>query len=262
MGDVLAFSRKLIQTQDLDPTYVVLWHANLKSEVRAKFLLAYFCFYHFGTASWITSQEDYWGSLLAAAATKEHPRSSERRHFRGQQAIKAVADLRGLRLTPSEIIEQLIGQNKKPSALEVMNRVKNHRGFGDWMAFKAADILERLGMCDIQFSAEDVFRMYESPRLGAELVAQQHGYTGEPCQFAYELLSSNLGNLLAPPRLERTINIQEIETCLCKYHSHYKGHYTVGKDIAEVKHALTLPQYEQLRLSKWLIKAGNKGGLW
>ena len=36
----------------------------------------------------------------------------------------------------------------------------------------------------------------------------------------------------------RRVNVQEVETIFCKYKSHLKGHYPVGKDSEEIRHAL------------------------
>lgn len=257
----IEFSQQMILTRDLDPTYCVLWEAKLEPELRDKFLLAYLCFYHFGTASWICSQPDYWKALAAAAATAEHPRASERRHFRGEQAVRAVRELTALRQTPSEVVLGWKPPGLRPKALEVMQCVRRHRGFGPWVAFKAADLLERLGVFSVQFVAADVFNMYESPRLGAELVAKQQGVgKEEACGYALRHLSDALCKILAPPRYERVVNIQEIETCLCKYLSYWNGHYKLGQDIIEVKHAIE--RYGKLELSQRLLKAGKKAELW
>ncbi|MBZ4299837.1 hypothetical protein LAJ56_17985, partial [Streptococcus pneumoniae] len=57
--------------------------------------LAYWCFYHVGTASWIADRSvGYWQRMEKAAGSKEYPRSSERRHFRGGQATRSVAWLK------------------------------------------------------------------------------------------------------------------------------------------------------------------------
>ena len=42
----------------------------------------------------------------------------------------------------------------------------------------------------------------------------------------------------APPTRDRLVNVQEIETIFCKFKSHLKGHYPVGKDTHEVYHGL------------------------
>lgn len=259
---VQKFGRQLVQTMDLDPVYVVVYHAQMDEEQLARWLLAYWCFYHVGTACWITEQGGYWQALAGAAATKEHPRSSERRHFRGQAAIRAVEELRGLRLTPRQILARLGHQNESPLFLDVATRVRRLRGFGGWIAFKVADMLERLGICPVQFHPTDIFEMFDSPRKGAETVHQWYCKLANqnPYEWSYQYLMANLGNLLAPPRNERGINIQEIETILCKWKSHLNKHYTVGKDIHEVEAGLL--RYSRCKLSQRLIKAGKTGGLW
>jgi hypothetical protein len=81
------------------------------------------------------------------------------------------------------------------------------------------------------------------------------------CTWAYTMLKRKLGTLKAPPRFERRINIQEIETILCKWKSHINGHYFVGKDIQEIRHGLSLNRL-QCKLTSDLVAAGIKTNLW
>lgn len=266
--DVLEFGRELIETGDLDPVYIVVHQASKSMPIGKlqAWLVAYWCFYHCGTASWIVDQPNYWDAFAGAAATKEHPRSSERRHFRGANAIKAVRHLRGLRDSPANIVWGLGHCNEKPLLAEVVRRAKKLHGFGDWIAFKIADMLERLGLCPVEFSTQDIFGMYESPTLGAILISDLLGSTQtlsvlEKCSSALNHLNDGLGYLAAPPRFERMINVQEIETICCKFVAHFKGRYKVGKDIAEVKHGLML-YARKSRTAQQLLRAGRESGLW
>lgn len=267
--DIYTFGRQLITTRDLDPVYVVLFEAKLQKEELCKWLLAYWCFYHMGTACWITEAKTlpmYWRNMLVAAGTKDYPRGSERRHFRGEQATKAVTELTSK--VPVSLVDYLAwgkDKNKPPILSEVMNRVKELRGFGEWIAFKVADMLERLGFASIKFERDDVFSMFEAPREGAKLLAEVEGkqlpterdiYT-----WAYNQLYRKLGVLKAPPTYERRINIQEIETILCKWKSHMNGHYPPGKDVHEVQKALELFQGRS-PLAVRLLKAGTASKLW
>lgn len=272
MLSVFEFGKQLIESQDLDPVYTMLHHAKPSKFDRGKiglwpaelceYVIAYLMFYHCGTASWIVDQLNFWQAALEAARTAKHPRSSERRHFRGEAAVKAVLALQAHNLTCSELINSLESRNGAKTQLQdVVARVKQWRGFGDWAAFKVADICERLGLLEVEFSPMDIFNMYDSPRKGADLVAEQLGIpeTGKYIRV-YNRLIKNLGHLKAPPRFERTINIQEIETILCKFKSHVDGHYEVGKDIKEVHHGLL--KYEYTPTAKLLLAAGKTGGLW
>lgn len=269
--DIYSFGRQLIETGDLDPVYIVVHQAQLQPTDLCNWLLAYWCFYHCGTACWITDAKDvrsYWIRMQTAAASKDYARSSERRHFRGAAAISAIESLMLRKQTPSEIVAELAWGSKfnvNPALNEVMKRVQQLRNFGPWIAFKVADMLERLNIVPIVFSSSDVFNMFKAPREGAVMLADQEGrrFDGESeaCSWAYAVLKRKLGLLKAPPRLERRINIQEIETILCKYHSHLGGHYILGKDIHEVEAGLE--KYSKTsNLANYMIQAGSAGGLW
>ena len=82
----------------------------------------------------------------------------------------------------------------------------------------------------------------------------------EACGWAYDELIKALGTYQAPPQMDRPINIQEVETILCKWKSHLNGHYPTGNDIAEVRHGLV--KYGRCRTSQHLLQAGRKAGLW
>lgn len=254
---IYEFGRQLIDTQDLDPVYVVLYHSEWKDRRQLeKWLLAYFCFYHCGTASWISDQGDYWKAMEVAAGSKAYLRSSERRHFRGSAALKSVAWLR------ERGVPTLFAPFHGTLVLkDVMNYVKTWYCFGDWIAFKVADMLERLNLCKVVFKPEDVFSMFESPRKGAEAMAERHGPAiGEVPMWAHNKLKAILGTKLAPPSLNRPVNIQEYETILCKFSSYLKGHYHVGKDIHEVRHGLLTRA--TCSTAQKLLMAGKVGGMW
>jgi hypothetical protein len=263
---VFEFGEQLVKSQDIDPVYTAVWNAGFDNYRMSRFCLAYFCFYHLGTAAWITDSSDYWGAMTQAAASKEYPRGTERRHFRGKQAAQAVGELQSLGLTAPQLLEGVSTLEDSDGAeglplLVVMDRVRQWRGFGSWIAFKVADMLERLDYAQIVFKPSDVFAMYETPRKGAEAMASRYQGPAAPDAYlwAYNSLRRKLGHLLAPPRFERKLNIQEIETILCKWKSHLGGHYPLGKDTREIRIAL---DKFNCTTAKALIKGGTKGGLW
>lgn len=250
---VVDFGKQLVKTGDLDPVYIMLHNAQLPPKLLRQWLLAYWCFYHCGTACWIVSH-DYWPSMHRAAASCKYPRSSERRHFRGEFAVKAV---KWLEKFPGGIDYMFGGftEGVQPKSLEsVMKYVKTWYGFGDWIAFKVADMLERLDICQVSFTEADTF-LFDSPREGAQLVydkyavAKQKEY--DPAVFALVFLGEQLGHMKAPPRHERRLNGQEYETVLCKWKSHLSGHYHVGKDIREIREGLL--RFPRSNLSQKLL---------
>ena len=253
-----AFGRVLVKTNDLDPVYNVVWKAKLRGPILRRWLLAYWCFYHVGTASWVVDQPDYWKAMQQAAGSKEWPRGSERRHFRGSRSTRAVQELESVGITA--IFDPLIG--RRLTLEDVMGQVKAWHGFGDWIAFKVADMLERLALAKVSFTAGPVF-MFDSPRKGAEELWGRYGKDVEPDHkgvWAVKEILKRLNPLKAPPRYERLLGVQEAETVLCKWKSHLSGHYRLGEDLEAVESALKL--FSQTKTAQKLLRAGKREGLW
>ena len=265
--DIYNFGRRLVSTRDLDPVYVVLYEGRdmLSGPLLHRWLLAYWCFYHAGTAWYAAgagAETDYWHRMLVAAGSKAYPRSPERRHYRGSQAVASVSWL-----AEQGISTLFQGLLRGPvDAASVMARARLWRGFGDWIAFKVADMLERLGLLPVTFDLDT--DMYESPRKGAELlwVTEYRGgeyakeaeerMPGNVAEWACGRLAKSLGYTKAPPRNERLLGPQEYETILCKWKSHMSGHYRVGEDVEALGSALLY--FPQCRINQHLHRAGRR----
>lgn len=261
--DIYQFGRELLKIKDLDPVYVILHHHQWpSSDQLMDWLVAYWCFYHVGTASWIAQSADgYWKRMEQAAGSKEWPRSSERRHFRGQQALNSVAYLKSRGV--DKLFEDLMKAG--PTAADVTEAVQKWKGFGPWISFKVADMLERLGMRAVEFDMDTV--MYSSPQEAAELLWRvEHPGQGRRAEdkgegaWAIDQVLYELGPIKAPPGYERLLNAQEVETILCKWKSYMNGHYHVGEDVTAVRNGLL--RFAKCGLAQKLLKAGTKGGLW
>jgi hypothetical protein len=265
------FGKALLDTRDLDPVYVVLWRAYHASGMTCptlrKWLLAYWCFYHVGVASWIADGQElalgdgYWDRMAEAASSSSHPRGTERRHFRGAKASAAVEWFRGRGL--NYLFGQLARSPVDLTLRTVTLTVTRWPQFGPWIAFKVADMLERLDIVPVESSAADVFRMFESPRKGALEVAWRYSREkGEAdlLEWTYNHMVQLFGHYSAPPSGNRKVNIQEFETILCKWHSHLTGHYHIGKDTHEIHEALE--RYSDSEVSQQLLRAGRLDRLW
>jgi hypothetical protein len=248
---LIEFAKPLVTSRDLDPLYVALWEAQLTRKQLCKWLLAYWCYYHAGVSSWASEQSDFYGALehIARSGT-DYPRGSERRHFRGELAIRSVAALKE-RGSAEKIIDWLCTESK---AYTVMARVKLMYGFGEWISWKVPDMLERLGMAPIRFEEDDVALMFKSSLEGAQMTYESycHESTPEsPLVWAHRYVLKRLPRMLAPPRFERVLNVQETETIFCKWKSHVGGHYPLGKDSHELR--LGLLKYARSRTSQRLL---------
>ncbi len=242
------FGRELIRTRDLDPVYVALAEARLSEDVLARTLLAYFCLYHLGAASYIGAQRSaaaYWDALGLAAANLDRswPRGAERRHWRGRAATEAVVWLRErFALKPEGVVFRWYHGAAAPTFAAVATEVKKADSFGPWIAFKVADMMERVLRLRVDF-ADCALGVYREPRAGAALVLTGDAATSITDDQLNDLVETflqdrSLRKLLAPPWDDRALNVQEVETILCKYKSHVNGRYPVGKDTREVLHAL------------------------
>lgn len=253
--DIYEFGKQLLETGDLDPVYLMLEEANLDEAQLYRWLIAYWCYYDCGVASYLSElKAEYWTVFLAAAenivscpgtADGRWPRGSERRHFRGAQAINAVHELCARYPLPEKMLEYIIGDGTPQKFQEVAARAKIHRGFGSWISFKIGDMLDRLGLVKVDFTRSDVF-FFDDPAKAAEIFFRKKNKVPDACTVKRDVvipevvshLEDHFKNYMAPPIYERPVGIQEIETILCKWKSHLNGHYPVQKDTKEILHKL------------------------
>lgn len=266
LSEVIEFGEALIRTGDLDPVYIALVNAarDGKGSVNPNYplakpgqvqrlLLAYFCFYHLGVAAYISEYEgvEFWDVMEQAAENQmspngtdsaikfdRWPRGSERRHFRGGKCVRAVQNMRKFsKDKPDAGAEYIIGFLYQMAHMVdftgLMNSVQAFPMMGPWIAFKAADVLERVLGAPVEFP-NDILTFYKEPRVALDLVDLSP-------ELAANKLLSHFQNTLAPPLHSpriRKCNIQEVETICCKWKSSLGGHYWVGKDIHEIRQGL------------------------
>ncbi len=269
------FGHHLITTGDLDPVYIALRGVDWSIAQRNRWLIAYWCFYHCGLASYASGREDsdFWNVLEVAAENSSPappggrwPRGHERRHARGGQGINMVADLRWrYKESPDNMISYICGgvvegftaDNKALSAddhvevvplsfRKVAARVQEHTLFGPWIAFKIADMIDRVMGIPVGFEQAHVF-MFKDPvkaalmlwrqRMGLEESARPRDQAGVILEIVKYLIHE-FEDLRAPPLNDRPIRLQEVETVLCKWKSHMNGHYPLFNDIDEINAGL------------------------
>ncbi len=255
------FGRNLIQTGDLDPVYIALLNSGFDRPTLCRFQIAYWCYYHCGVACHMASREgyDFWEEMRTAAANeKPSPlgerwnRGAERRHFRGKACVAAIDDLASrYGHKPEDMVEDLIS-NAKPFH-RFFQVAQTPKMFGPWIAFKIGDMLERIMSAPVNFDEGAIF-MFKDPVKGAGMVSRWID-AGEPTEISknqfvagkdgkreidhsLNYFLNEFKHVKAPPRDERRVGLQEIETIFCKWKSHVKGGYPVGKDIREIKEGL------------------------
>lgn len=239
----VAWGRRLIETNDHDPLYAALGQWDVKGSRLRRFMLAYWCCYSVGASWWLSQHSGtrFWEQLTVAAHNVKPsplggrwPRAHERRHWRGDKCVNSVLWLADRFKHPEEAVLSL----EAARSLGDVNRLMDWPQFGPWIAFKAADMLERVLAVPVAFP-EELITLYKDPKEGAEMMAamgflKEEGGAMSP-QECVNLLLEEYQDIIAPgfKGSGRVCNIQEVETVLCKWKSARKGHYFIGKDTAD-----------------------------
>lgn len=257
-----AFGTRLLTSGDLDPLYIALYGAKLTPNQIKRFLFAYWCCYHAGASCYLSefTGAGYWtvlgsmaANVLAAPTGGRWPRGHERRHFRGDKAINAVDAYVARFETPEDLFDWIITPKYNTHSgrihfFDLRKRIMELPQFGPWIAFKVGDMLERICGLPINFDDSDVF-LFDSPREAALETAKLWsenlgGIEGKSelrlIKEVTDTLIASFKDHLAPPRFERVVNVQEVETILCKWKSHMSGFYPLGLDTREIREGLHL----------------------
>lgn len=260
------FGRELLRTNDLDPIYVALVGAekagDYSREQLNRWMVAYWCFYHAGVASFLSEKEgeEFWHWFEVAAVNEAEtpvggrwPRGHERRHFRGKVALETFDDLRARYGERPHVFAAYCAHTNLPgdrlSFKEVSKRAQEHRGFGPWIGFKIADMVDRVLGVPVDFDQAAVF-MFKDPEKAAMMLWEERAAPKYPARarpkrdvilgHITDYLIKEFEEFRAPPFRDRPVNIQEVETVLCKWKSHMNGHYPLQNDIREINEGLRL----------------------
>jgi hypothetical protein len=258
-----AFGAHLLASGDLDPIYIALVNAEKAGAMDRPQLLrwitAYVCFYHAGVASCLSEYtgKQFWTAMMTAAVNEEPTpegarwaRGHERRHFRGKLAVDSVAYLQNrYPRHPEDFLRWVSAwERSDPFPFSIVTeRVQQHRGFGPWIGFKVADMIDRCLGVPVAFDNAAVF-MFKDPEKAAMMLwdereGRKYPESARPKREV--ILNGVTGYLInhfrdvpAPPFGDRPVNIQEVETVLCKWKSHVNGHYPLNNDIVEIRDGL------------------------
>lgn len=253
LADIVAFGGPHVSSGDIDPAYPVLKHIidsrYLSSEQCIWAVLCYVAYYNLASA--LVCLEAYpdgppaeMDPMIAGL-----PCGTERRGFRGGIGLarhmdslyrhaSAMGGLGGwlspaIKCPPS-------GDNW--TLLNVL--VQGAWGNGRWAAYKTAELFQKVLRLPLQ--PTDCGHAFSSgPRKGlALLYGPVVGNTPDAVAIL-DAQSNDLWELLMGHGIEG-IDIAQVETILCDFHSMVEGRYYVGHDIDQ--------QLEQLRVATYLPK--------
>lgn len=272
MGDKLTldaswqeFGTDLLYTYDLDPIYPMVAASDMGHNMMLRWLLAYWCYYHAGVASRIAEQpSSEFYKLMLKGVTDGWPRGMERRYFYSKLAVGTITKLKEGFDSPEAAVEFMTNHSDFQSLSEA---VQSCYGFGSWIAWKVGDMAERVLCIDVDFS-DSTLGIYKDPVQGAAWVMfddKRHPITEDELNQVVGMMEDEFSDIKAPPFQDRPVNIQEVETVLCKYKAHCFGHYPWGNDTFHVDEALNdwgdLAQHLQVILRKHTtyIDGGSHG---
>lgn len=228
----------MIVTQDLDPIYTILAASDMPEDMLKRWLLAYWCYYHAGVASYVAEgglhrfYDRMWEGSGIDDISKKWPRGMERRYFYGQQAANLLNGLEDYG-DPEKVVDVMTCHT---DFMSVFTNVKSFTGFGPWMGWKIADMAERVLCYDVDFSNSEI-GIYKDPVMGAAFILtgdKNYDISADELASVVSDMDSQLSYLKAPPYYDRPVNIQEIETVLCKYKAHCYGFYPLGNDTHHI----------------------------
>lgn len=262
---LVEFGRLLLTSGDLDPVYVVLNSLGMSPAQRNRWLTAYCAFYHCGVACWMSkfTADSFWDIMAVAARNEQKcpvdgrwPRAKERRHFRGQQAVLAVAEWRSRWPYPEDMFSYLrgeIGADRMPQSAclvesfdAVRQRALEHRSIGSWLSFKVVDLVD--ACCGVEVDQSDITPfLYDTPKqvmLRYWREAQGLPETARPrderavLEGVNDFLRHKLEGCTLPHKPSKPVDNFALETIWCKYGSHLNGHYPPLNDIREIGEGL------------------------
>lgn len=249
------FTDELIKTEDLDPLYVLVCGTKWPWSRKARFTVAYSMFYHAGVSAELAQHEEdqFWETAIALIQDIKTPRGTERRHYRGVNALTSCYWLQHNCPAPEDWVDTI---GALTHWKERYNAIQRAPQFGRWISFKVCDMLDRVLECPTDWNGFDFSKdLYEAPWAGARMIGEREGGSAAD---AWAMMMERVGRWPAPPQYDRRCGLQEAETVLCKYHAHMGGHYPMGKDTKEIVHGLGAYKHIEAA-TDMLVVAREKG---
>ena len=122
---------------------------------------------------------------------------------------------------------------------KVFNRIKTIKGFGPWAAWKFMDLIDCAYGVNVDFESLDFRKAYTFPLKGLLLVndlpedvkiLRDTNLYNKLLKNAYHILE-DLKDINSPHNNGKGLRLNELETLLCKYHSHVHNKYKAGQDL-------------------------------
>lgn len=246
------FARLTIESNDLDPMYELI--ANLKDKKdrtwMARFIVYFVFFYDAGGAKEFADElEDVisgnydkeWELMKARAWEPTTKRGTERRHFRGKNAIEALKNLHIMKMNMTTMVDDWWAPTYDQLYKKLSTKYARCQ-LGPYFIWKIFDIVSvGLGRYISMSLDEAVKYMPEEPRKAAAMF-----FPDKPFRETVDMIDTYIGQFQHPVPDRWECGYPEAETILCMMKGFFgtKVH-AIGDDIAD-KHR-QLHDYPELQ---------------
>lgn len=225
------FAQVLIETNELDPTYPLIknLHETMDKWWFSRFMIYFMLFYDLGGAIKCadnTRSANFWDYVTDASNNPQTKRGSARRHFRGLNASRAIAVLRGFDLY------ELVEDWHAPTYTELYRKMTTKYArsqMGPYFIWKLYDLQNICLDRPISLSLDEAVKfMPEEPRQNAAMAFPKASF-----RQVLTVMTAEVAELPHPVR-EGYCGLAEVETILCAFKGYFgtKSHW-VGQDIAQ-----------------------------
>jgi hypothetical protein len=238
------FSRIMIETKDLDPTYPVLraLFDLHDSEWNGRFILHYMWFYNLRDAYNVagsTTERTFWDKCRVDGAADLVKRRGARRHFRGAVASKAIELMSGKGLTPAQIVADMHKEHYPAMVKHIRNRYEGCQ-LGPYYIWKLMDWYDICLDWPVTMSIEDAIKYM--PDVPKQAAADFFPYND--LRDTIRIVLDHVSQFDHPVKVGEKCGLGEVETVICtlKGYLKTKAHW-IGEDIADAWNLLgDLPQ--------------------
>lgn len=248
------FATLMFKLEDADPGYMLLRRAELSVAQKLRYVLAWCTFYNPGLAA---RASDFQGAKFYDFLRSVYPiakRASERRHFRGQAGLKALAQWQALYPKPEAMVEACFGS----SYLQVRKNMQHMAQMGDYFYWKLADIQDTVMGKPVDFTGCERY-MPKVPKQGADMIGDlENLFTLE---HIMGVVTEHVSKLDYPVKEGRKLALQEAETVCCVFKQHVVGDYHFGFRSAKAFNRLRGMEAET-KTASVLLEGMYAGGVW
>jgi hypothetical protein len=234
------FTNRIYKDWDADPGYYAIQHTALPSSQRLRMAVAWCAYYNLGIAADASEKQGkrFWQYLVDIYPTAK--RSTERRHFRGGQGMRALEQWRTNWPRPEALADFMCDGT---SYFDVRKAGKQVMQYGDYFFWKWSDLHEVLGYGPVDMTGSEKHSPL-LPKKGAGLIYELAGSglfedkkrsTDAIVEEVYAEIVHYGRRHAIPPRTTkgRPFGIQEAETVCCVYKQMHSGSYTYGTRTAK-----------------------------